>query len=389
MDNVLDYLDWRGDLSLQQCPFGPVDSLVLCCLTYLRFEELPGERPLQLREAAGQFFNLPPERQKARTPQDFTLLQKAADSRRFSGMLLTRCRSEFIPEEEKQFAAMTFLPEDGSVYLAFRGTDSSLVGWKEDFNMSFLDTVPSQLAAARYLQEAAECFSGPIRLGGHSKGGNLAVYAASQAGPELLPRILCVYNNDGPGFGPGTAGSAGYRMVLPLVQTFLPQSSVVGMLLEHDEPYTVVRSGQVSLLQHDPYSWQVRGRDFVRMEEVTAGSRFVDQTLKSWVAEMDLSQREIFFDTVFQVCSAPGARSFADVAGAWLRRPALLKENLEKLSPEQRRIVRRTVSMLLSAGGRSLQELLRRRQDEGENVLPAESEPVLLPEKRADSPMND
>lgn len=169
--------------------------------------------------------------------------------------------------------------------------------------MSFQPCVPAQEKALWYLEAFARVHTGPIRVVGHSKGGNLAVYAAARCQRSLQDRITAVHNHDGPGFFRAMMEDPGYRAILHKTQTFLPQSSVVGMLLEHEEPYTVVKSRQVSLLQHDPYSWEVLGGDFVRVEEISENSRFLDQTIKTWLAGRTLAERNEFVDTVYELLS--------------------------------------------------------------------------------------
>ncbi len=198
------------------------------------------------------------------------------------------------------------LLNDGSAFVAFRGTDSTMTGWKEDFNMSFQETVPAQLAAMEYADEFGRHWDCPTRFCGHSKGGNLAVYAASKCAPLLRRRIFGVYNNDGPGFHHSMMEDSNYLTLVPRIHTYVPQSSVVGMLLEHEEPYVVVKSAQLGLLQHDPYSWMVLGGDFVREQEVTAESKFVDQAMKAWLADMTIDQRNAFVDTVFELMQSSG-----------------------------------------------------------------------------------
>ena len=167
--------------------------------------------------------------------------------------------------------------------------------------MSFQPQVPAQEKALWYLEAFARVHRGPIRLAGHSKGGNLAVYAAAKAQPELQERILSVHNHDGPGFHSQMLFDPGYRAILPRVRTFVPQSSVVGMLLEHEEPYTVVKSRQLSLLQHEPYSWEVLGGGFITMEEVDGNSRFLDKTIKQWLADTTMDERNAFVDAVYEL----------------------------------------------------------------------------------------
>ena len=168
--------------------------------------------------------------------------------------------------------------------------------------MSFQSCVPAQEKALRYLEAFAKVHPTlRLMLAGHSKGGNMAVYAAARCQPELQARLICVHNHDGPGFQAAILAEPGYREALPKVRTFVPQSSVVGMLLEHEEPYTVVKSTQLSLLQHEPYSWEVLGGSFVTMEQVDDSSRFLDQTIKTWLAGTSPEERNEFVDAVYEL----------------------------------------------------------------------------------------
>lgn len=313
MGNLFDYLSWRGDLTFEQVPFGPVDALILSTLSYIRFDGLvPGgpESPVLLGRAAEDFLALPPSRRgRCRCEDDQTLLRALANAPRFSRLGLCCYADRFVPKEETQFSALSVLLEDGSAYLAFRGTDGTLVGWKEDFNLSFLDVVPAQLEAAEYVQDFAGRFSGPLRLGGHSKGGNLAVAGAALAGMKVRDRIRSVWSFDGPGLSGYLLARPGYQELLTRIRSFVPKSSVVGLLLAHEEPHTVVDSDQEGLFQHDPYSWQVLGPDFVCLEEVTPGSRLIDRTLKSWLAGLTNQQRETVVDTLYELLSSGDART--------------------------------------------------------------------------------
>lgn len=170
--------------------------------------------------------------------------------------------------------------------------------------MTFQESVPAQEKALRYLEAFARVHSSPIRLAGHSKGGNMAVYAAACCQPQLQERLLSVHNHDGPGFHSAMLRSPGYRAILPKVRTFLPQSAVVGMLLEHEEPYTVIKSRQVSLLQHEPYSWEVLGGSFVEVEDIDENSRLLDSTLKTWLAGRTGQERNEFVDAVYELLTA-------------------------------------------------------------------------------------
>ncbi|MBE6950589.1 MAG: DUF2974 domain-containing protein [Ruminococcaceae bacterium] len=305
MADFFDYLSWRGDLPFDAVPPNPVDTLILSELSYIGFDGLvPGDflHPVPLKVAAEAFLALPDWENRVRIKKDADLIAECARTRRFGQLRLIFYRNELLPEQESQFAAVTWLLPSGAALVTFRGTDLTLTGWKEDFNMSFQTSVPAQEKALRYVEAFARVHpTMPIYLAGHSKGGNMAVYAAARCQPELQSRIEAVHNHDGPGFQRAILAEPGYRSVLPKVRTFVPQSSVVGMLLEHEEPYTVVKSRQLSLLQHEPFSWEVLGGDFIHLEEIDENSRFLDRTIKAWLADTSLQERNDFVDAVFEL----------------------------------------------------------------------------------------
>ena len=310
MADMLDYLAWRGDIEFTQLPVNPVDALIFSTLSYIHFEDIVPDNPHQsisLAEAAAGIFSLSDPAGRTRVKKDLELLKAVAESARFDNIRMTFYRSILIPEEDTQFAAVTIFLEDGSAYIAFRGTDNTLTGWKEDFNMSFQSSIPAQHLALEYVKEFTAVHPIPIWMGGHSKGGNLAVYAAAKCGEVLQKRIVEVYSQDGPGFSAQMMEDAGYQNILPKVCSYVPQSSVIGMLLEHEAPYTIIKSNQIGIMQHDPYSWQVMGANFLQVEELTAESRFLDRTFRSWLSQMSNEERSAFFDTVFELLESTGA----------------------------------------------------------------------------------
>lgn len=340
MANLFDYLQWRGDLTFYQAPVNPVDTLIFSALSYISFggsvEHMP-EVPISLKDAAEEFFLLPDHSERCRVKTDLDLLKAAAATRRFSGIMLLQYRSILVPEEETQFAAITYLLDDNSGVIAFRGTDYSLVGWKEDFNMTFRETIPAQRLAQAYAAEIGSKYIMPLRMCGHSKGGNLAVFASVKAEESIRKRIISVYNHDGPGFTDFVMSDPAYKELAPRIRTVVPQSSVIGMLLEHEEPYTIIRSKQIGLLQHDPYSWDVMGPDFIPKEEITANSRFLDQTIKTWLAELTMEERNEIVDTVYDLLTVSGADNVFD-----LLHPKNIRASLKTLTTQGK--IRRLLS---------------------------------------------
>lgn len=346
MANIFDYLKWRGDLTFAQDPVNAVDALIFSALVYIHYSGTVEDDSATLREAAEEFFSQDDLENSFRVKNDLELLRAAADTVRFGQAKLCMYRDQLIPELETQFAALTFLLDDGSMFLAFRGTDSTLTGWKEDFNMSFQQIVPSQRMAVEYVRDVEDLYRLPMRLGGHSKGGNLAVFAAARSLPVRQKRILEVYNNDGPGFTDYMMGDPGYLAMVPRIRTYIPQSSVIGMLLEHEEPYTVVRSKNVGILQHDPYSWEVMGGSLVTMQDVTYSSQFMDATIKAWFAEMTDQERGQLVDVMFSLLGTGDVNKAADIF-----HPKNLRIYLKTLSSDEnlRRILSTEFQGLIEA----------------------------------------
>ena len=316
MGNIFDYLTWRGDLTFTQDPPNAVDALIFSTLTYVGYGETaerPPESAASLRRCAEEFFALENPESRVRSKKDMELLRCAAATARFGQCGLCLYRSVLLPEQETQFAAMTFLLDDGSMFLAYRGTDNSLVGWKEDFNMTFQQTIPAQRLAQEYIRQAALAYTAPMRVAGHSKGGNLAVFAAARCSPMVRKRILTVYNNDGPGFTKYMIGDPGYNAIVPRIQTYIPQSSVIGMLLEHEEPFIVIRSKSVGIMQHDPYSWEVEGPHFLPVQEVTESSQFLDATIKNWFAGMTNRERNQLVEVLYGLLTTGEVENAADI----------------------------------------------------------------------------
>ena len=306
MGSILDYLQWRGDLPFSRDPFSEVDAVVFSALTYVEFDSLLTE-PMTLRQAGERFLARGEFDRRIRVKADLELLRLAAQSERFGACRITMYRDIFIPEQETQFAAMTFCLDDGTLFVAFRGTDGTIVGWKEDFNMTFQQSVPCQRLALDYVRQVCLERPEPLRIGGHSKGGNMAVFAAARSSPMVQERILGVYNNDGPGFTKYMMGDPGYLNMVDRIHTYIPQSSIIGMLLEHEEPYTVIHSKSISVWQHDLYNWELMGKHLLTMDALTEDSVFLDATIKNWFASMTNQERNQLVDAVYALVSASGA----------------------------------------------------------------------------------
>jgi hypothetical protein len=308
MSNIVDYVE-KEHATFEEKKLSAVDSLVLSQLSYVHYDGLVGASPVLLASLVRNEVKFKAMLRSVRAPgSNARLLHACAGSRRFGAVRLIDYVSVLEPEAEKQFSAITFMLGNGSAYIAFRGTDATLVGWKEDFNMAFKCAVPAQLEGISYANQAALRMSGlDLYLGGHSKGGNIAVYAAMES--AHFERIKAVFSHDGPGFCEQIIARPRFGMVLPMLHKTLPRSSVIGMLLENHEKYYVVESSRMGLAQHDPFSWRVRNGDFIYVHSVSAGSQIVDRTLNAWIGQLSDERRELFVDALFTILESGDAQN--------------------------------------------------------------------------------
>ena len=366
MANLLDYLDWRGDLTLEQSPFNEVDNLILAELSFVDFKDIvpaPGEGDsVILREAAERFFARFPEGERidmgvlvpSAIPE---MLRKMADSRRFGDMKLNCFVDHLDVGRGEQFAALAIETGDKTLYLSFRGTDDSLAGWKEDFELACMPEVPAQKKALAYVRDVAKQFPRKkLRLGGHSKGGNLAVYAGVFCPESVQKRIIAVWSNDGPGFHEDLLDLPEHKRVAERIYSIVPKSSVVGMLLEHEEDYTVVDSDQLGFMQHDGFSWAVLGNRFVRLHSVTRQARLTDQELRGWVHGLTVEQRETFVNAMFDVLSTSGAVTLTDLRDDSFRAVGAMIKAMKDLDKETRDGLRDFLAILFKSNLRMVLE---------------------------------
>lgn len=344
MANVNDYVRWRGDLSFVQSSLNEVDALMLVFISYLNFDNIVpnsiDEGSIPLNEAVALEFaqheSSKPYYGAIMPNEDmFKMAKLMSRSNRFSKVRMTAFYKEISEDSEEQFNACTMLLDDGSIYVSYKGTDDTLVGWKEDLNLSFVEEIPGQRRAVEYLNYIGERTEGKIRIGGHSKGGNLAVYAAARCNPEVRDRIVRIYNNDGPGFHESFLESDGYKAVKSRVLKLVPQESVIGMLLGHDDNYTVVRSGGTGVFQHNSYLWEVRGRHFIRYGAMKQRNLVLSRVVNKWIEGKDIDTRRAISDALYEILTASDAKTLTDLA----RDRALLLRALVKVEPKKRETV--------------------------------------------------
>lgn len=356
--NCLDYLEERGHLPFSQAPFCIIDSLILSVCAYAPLEGvLPGlsaQEALPFRQAV--------DRLTTQAGWDHTgvlmadqiprLVVRTAESPRFAQVRLGCCESILDEETGTQFAALTWFLPDGTLYLSFRGTDDSLVGWKECFRMAFTFPIPAQKLAENYLAQVAARHPGKLRLGGHSKGGNLAVWAAVHAQPMVRRRILRVDSHDGPGFTRDLTGTPAYQALAKRIRIFVPQSSLVGALLHQDRHCQVIRShGSGTVGQHDPFSWEVEGTQYRLLPRRSAFGRKSAGTVHAWLAAMSPQEQEEFVEVLFHLLAAGHAKTLTDITSALADNALSMAKAYKALDRTTRREIRSYLRRMLVALG--------------------------------------
>lgn len=369
MANILDYLDWRGDLTFDQAPFNEVDNLLLSQLVYVDLAGIvPGpesREKIRVAEASRIFFATHDEQKIlekiSMTKTAMYVLKKMAESERYKDALLGGYVNDISIEEQSQFAVLCVYLGDRSLFVAFSGTDDTIVGWRENFNMGYLDATPGQRKAVDYLNRMVGIGQWKVRVGGHSKGGNLAVYAAVHCRPIIKRKIISVYSNDGPGFSKEMVESEAYQEIIPKIRTIIPESSIVGLLLEHEEEFQVVKSTNVGVGQHDAMSWEVLGTHFVYTDKVAEQSLLLDETMKTWLVELDATQREIIVDAIFEMLDELNIRTvddFTHLKFSDLQEANKLRKNLP---PETQELLGHALKLLVKTGKTAVEEYVREK----------------------------
>lgn len=366
MANIMDYLDWRGDVPLSLSPFNEVDNLIFAKFSFIDLCGILPERVadggMVLSEAVARYFEMHPNDEKLGLivpPQTRPLIRKLAECPRFRDMKLYGFVNHIDESLQKQFCALTVGLDENEAYVVFRGTDDTLVGWKENFNMSFLEAIPAQLDAVAYLNEAGKALpQARLYVGGHSKGGNLAIYSSIRCDEDIKARIVRVYSNDGPGYRREVVDSPEYREMESRIVNIVPQSSVVGRLLENNVRCCIVQSTASGLWQHDGFSWEVKGTSFVGAPRLTVGSQTIDRSLKKWIADMNDEQKERVVDAFYRVLTATNAKTLTELADDrnWLW------HLMSRSDPESRKLLLSALTQLTGEAGRQWLESVMREQ---------------------------
>jgi len=351
MKNIIDYV--KNELSsFQEKEFKAVDSLVLSQFCYADFERLvPGFSnefaPVRIKDLLkAEHFNA-----MFKGVLDFknnlNLLYALAASPRFRDIRMKFYVNKLDYKQEKQFSAVTYQIDEHTHYISYRGTDTTFVGWKEDFNMAFKSPIPSQEEGVDYLNTVGKLTEGDIIIGGHSKGGNIAVYSAMKCLPEVQDRIKKIYSHDGPGFKDSIFSTPEYERIKDRINKLLPQSSIVGMLLQTQESYVVIKSARSGIMQHDPFSWVIEDDDFNYVNNISNSSLNINKALNEWLANLSEEKREVFIDTLFHTINSTNAKTLGDLSEVHIKDFAKILRTFRSIDRETRKFVAQTIRDLI------------------------------------------
>ncbi|MBO4532553.1 MAG: DUF2974 domain-containing protein [Treponema sp.] len=355
--NIIDYITMRGDLSFEQSEFNCVDALILSQISYNNVEGLVSSgftSKITLEQLANSFENDRDFEKRSNmgamintlTP---VLLQKAGKSRRFGQVKVCGFINRIDYVNIEQFSALTYEIEKNSYVVAFRGTDDTIVGWYEDFNLGHMAEVPAQKDAVAYIKEAMDTLKGQFIVTGHSKGGNLSVKAGMSVEKKAQKRLQTVYNFDGPGFFKEVYQTPEFLQIKDKLKAFFPEFCIVGMMFEHSPSYSIVACDAEGILQHDPFTWNVTGPCFALAEKLDEASRIFYSSFNDWTQRLSAEERKRFVDTFFSVINASGVTTNYQIEQNMLGCGTKMLAKLAELKEEDRKAFMTAIKMLIKA----------------------------------------
>lgn len=357
MKNMLDYIKEFGHVSFEERAFSEIDALVLTELEYLPLEKVVpsdenGENFVTVKEIAEYMQEhkqeLFDENPMMITQERHEVSQVIADAPRFQSLKFFGVVSEWDKDTTKQFAAVTVEVEPSVRLVVFRGTDETLIGWKEDFLMTYSPLVAAQTDAKEYLAKQASLWGGDLMVSGHSKGGNLAIYAAATQEEDVQLRIVDIFCFDSPGLYRSVLETKGYQNIVPLAMRYIPQDSLVGLMLESEVPYVIVKSNATGAMQHSAMTWEIEDGQFIKMEKLTKNSQLNDQTFKKWTESVSDEELELFWNVFFELLFSVGIDTVNDLYGQFMHYVQEFLKAAGDMDEEKRELLTRIALLLVS-----------------------------------------
>lgn len=348
MQDMIGYVQEYQKYTFKAKPFNHVDALILAQLSYIHFEETEYfkenhqhvsiqdiAKSLDLDELAKSILN---------GGKNGRLLLAVASSLRYQKLQVNYYVNEIDEASEKQFSAVTFFMEHAT-YIVFRGTDSTFVGWKEDFNLMYMPNIPSQVAGLNYLESILENLRGRIIVGGHSKGGNIAMYASIHCKKELQKKIDLVYSFDGPGFSDNFMQTKSYQTFKKKIIKLLPQSSMIGIMFEKETNYIVVKSNNIWITQHDPFSWEINEGDFIYLTKPSRKLMNINKKLNAWIETLEMEERAHFVETVYEIFNSAQATTIEEFTSEWKTNSLMILKQIKNTDNKTKKYI---ISMIAS-----------------------------------------
>ena len=357
MKNMLDYIKEFGHVSFEERAFSEIDALVLTELEYLPLEKVVpsdenGENFVTVKEIAEYMQEhkqeLFDENPMMITQERHEVSQVIAEAPRFQSVKFFAVVSEWDKDTTKQFAAVTVEVEPSVRLVVFRGTDETLIGWKEDFLMTYSPLVAAQTDAKEYLAKQASLWGGDLMISGHSKGGNLAIYAAATQEEDVQLRIVDIFCFDSPGLYRSVLETKGYQNIVPLAMRYIPQDSLVGLMLESEVPYVIVKSNATGAMQHSAMTWEIEDGQFIKMEKLTKNSQLNDQTFKKWTESVSDEELELFWNVFFELLFSVGIDTVNDLYGQFMHYVQEFLKAAGDMDEEKRELLTRIALLLVS-----------------------------------------
>ena len=348
-DNLFTYLKWRGDLTIQQDPLNEIDGLMFSELSYLRLDRIVpavGEEGMISIKEANRLYKKTNQKLMYYAQKE-AMFDAMAESKRYGEMTLCHYVSTTDTKTQQQFAAMHINVAPGQTFIVFRGTDSTVVGWREDCNMSYMMPVPAQQSAVDYVERTVKGLFKKYYLGGHSKGGNLAIYSAVFSNPKFQRKIAGVYSYDGPGFNRTMVNDAAYIAIKDRIHAFVPEESVVGLLMEHEEDYFVVQSNQMGLLQHEGLFWKISGNQFELADQLHPMSQEISDGIRSFLGKVSEEEKKVLVDSFFSVFEKAGVDDFRDLLDIDAKMAAALLKAVASVPKETRELIGKLIKLLV------------------------------------------
>lgn len=353
--NLMDYLTMRGDLTFGQSDFNSVDALILSQIVYNNIEGLVSKefnQKITLAELAERFISTEDFEERCNmgamiNPLTPELLRLAAKSRRFSNVKVCAFINKIDEKALEQFCALTYQIEKDRYVIAFRGTDDTIVGWYEDFNLGYMPEIPAQKDTRQYIAGAMAALKGHFILTGHSKGGNLSVFGGMSLPKKSLARLDAVYNFDGPGFFAPVYERPEYKQIKDRIFAFFPEFCVVGMMFEHVNQYKIVKCSADGILQHDPFSWNLMGPEFEAAQGFDEASQIFYTSFNAWANTMTDEERKKFIDSFFSVIYASGAKTNYEIDQNKIICGGKMLARLTELSEDERKAFKKAIKVFI------------------------------------------